>query len=152
MLKRLGRVIWWFGAFMLLATVLFVGNAVRLSRQAEAISMLQAEQTDIQGKESALVKRYLPLVQENGAPPPNAWEALLAPERAMQKAPPAAQSEYAQLLGREQAVSEKLKASQDVSGKSEASTLLISVPAAAWLFTWAIAYVIGGRFWRPPTE
>ncbi len=149
MLKRLGRVLWWFGTVLLFLAALLLVNAARLTYQAGTVRSLKAELSDVQAKESALQAPYLAKSSQGGA---DVFMALDPVGTLKDRgAPLAVQKGETALEAREQALSNKIGTLQGARSEAERSGVLMLALGIAGVLLWSLAYVLGGSFLRPPT-
>ncbi len=151
MLKRLGRVVWWLGTLLLLVAGLLLARSALLAGQTAGASTLRAEQASIQSREAAIAKRYAAASAGPATSPANVFALIAADDDgSLHNAPVDIQRTYTKLQARDGAISAQLSAMGRADNGSETLLLLGSVPAAAGLAAWAISYILGGSFWRPP--
>lgn len=148
MLKRLARVVWWLGALSYLVAALILLNAARLEHQTEAVPRLKAELGRIQAKESVLASPYVGLTAAHSL-----WGSLGMCDLELKDpfAPTAAKEKCAALVAQAKAVSKEIDALRHTAAEAELSALIALIAGIAGLVMWAIAYILGGSFWRPPS-
>lgn len=157
MLKRLGRVVWWLGSLGFLVAVFSGLNAARLEYRASMAPSLNSELGRIQAQESALVSHYVTpankLPKGSMVTVANMDAEFGTCDAALKDvhAAAAAQQDCAALKAQAKAVSKRLNGLQEATGRPESFALAALIAGVAGLFAWALAYVLGGAFWRPPS-
>ena len=142
MLRRFGQVVWWFGALSLLvALALFAGAAWKYYRFSQVPGMTVALNA-LYAQDDILFKRYPSRDAYGGA-------VVRFTGELPAYAPSSARREYKELHAREDSLWKERESAEFAKGYALTFAVLSAGLFFVTIFAWAVAYILGGTFWRP---
>jgi uncharacterized membrane protein YciS (DUF1049 family) len=133
MISRLGRVVWWFGALLMAVGVILAVSAVPYLKKDARTEMLARQLNAVQTQ----IDRMNQTPTASPALPPNLQWLNHPLNSKLQTRAEELQNQISAIQSRRIAAEDKL-----LSG-----LLLLAFAVTCW----AVSYVLGGRFWLPPS-
>ncbi|OIQ94823.1 hypothetical protein GALL_231780 [mine drainage metagenome] len=155
MLKRLGRVVWWVGAISFVSSLILCAVALRGGNLGNDVSGDRAQLKALRPKIDAIENSVVPPIQVSSDSFVNSLNSaarIADIPSAMNKAPEAVQKEYAALREQDKRLTTDIQSESDSNRAAPYRLALAGLLAVLALLLWAVAYVLGGRFWLPPRD